>query len=125
MRAASWIAAGGKRRGRARASWRSRSFTVESEQARDTTPPETKINSKKAKRKVKAGKTVKIAYRANELSTFECSLDGGAWTHCTSPTKLTKLAIGKHLFEVRATDDAGNVDETPAKLKIKVKKKKH
>jgi hypothetical protein len=31
---------------------------------------------------------------------------------------------GKHEFAVRATDTAGNVDQTPAKLSFKVKRKR-
>ncbi len=53
-------------------------------------------------------------YSTEENSIFECNLDSGAWTACTSPTAYTGLAVGTHAFEVRATDQAGNVDETPA-----------
>jgi hypothetical protein len=47
-------------------------------------------------------------------STFQCSLDGGAWTTCTSPQTYSGLASGAHTFSVKATDPAGNVDATPA-----------
>ncbi|GAB3680883.1 hypothetical protein [Angustibacter aerolatus] len=48
-------------------------------------------------------------------STFECSLDGAAFTACTVPTTFSGLAAGTHVVDVRATDAAGNVDVTPAR----------
>ena len=42
---------------------------------------------------------------------------------CTSPEDV-KVKKGKHTFEVRATDAAGNTDPTPATQSWTVKKKK-
>jgi hypothetical protein len=46
-------------------------------------------------------------------SSFECSLDGGAWSACITPDALSALSNGSHTFDVRARDAAGNVDPTP------------
>ena len=46
-------------------------------------------------------------------ATFECRLDGGAFTPCSSPYTIT-YPQGTHVFEVRAVDANGVRDPTPA-----------
>jgi hypothetical protein len=46
--------------------------------------------------------------------TFECKLDTGAYAPCSSPKGYTGLSAGSHIFLVRAKDQAGKVDLTPA-----------
>jgi hypothetical protein len=50
-------------------------------------------------------------------ATFECRLDAGAWTRCTSPRGYSALSEGAHEFLVRARDARGRVDRTPASRK--------
>ncbi len=45
---------------------------------------------------------------------FECSLDGEAFSECTSAMSYSDVGEGPHTFRVRAEDLAGNVDPTPA-----------
>jgi hypothetical protein len=83
----------------------------------DTQAPETTITKKPAKKGTKA--KLKIGFSSNEpTATFKCSVDGFAYSTCTSPLKL-KVGYGKHTVLVRATDAAGNTDATPAKVKYK------
>ena len=59
--------------------------------------------------------TAEFAFHADEEgATLACSLDGGAYTLCTSPASYSGVAEGAHGFAVQATDQAGNTDPTPA-----------
>jgi hypothetical protein len=63
-----------------------------------------------------SGDDATFSFGADEAATFACSLDGGAFTSCTSAATYADLDPGKHTFRVRATDMAGNVDPTPASV---------
>ena len=58
--------------------------------------------------------SVTFSFIADEPATFSCSLNGAAFSTCSSPRALDGLAVGTHNFRVRATDLAGNDDATPA-----------
>ncbi|MGE0550746.1 MAG: LamG-like jellyroll fold domain-containing protein [Kofleriaceae bacterium] len=47
-------------------------------------------------------------------ASFACNLDGAGFMACTSPFTASALGQGNHTFAVRATDAAGNVDDSPA-----------
>jgi hypothetical protein len=79
----------------------------------DTTPPESTIDSGPSGTVSSA--SASFTFSSNEAgSTFECSLDGGDFASCSTPKSYSGLSDGSHTFEVRAKDDMGNVDLTPA-----------
>jgi hypothetical protein len=85
-----------------------RAFTI------DATPPDTTIASGPA------GRTTVLqpafGFASSETgSTFECSVDAGAFAPCGSPFTVRPRARGPHVFEARAKDLAGNVDPSPAR----------
>ncbi len=85
----------------------SRSFTV------NATAPQTTIDSGPSGTTTDATPT--FTFSAGEPgSTFECRIDNGPFTSCTSPFTTATLGDGAHTFQVRATDAAGNTDTTPA-----------
>jgi hypothetical protein len=42
------------------------------------------------------------------VAGFECALDGGAYSACSSPAALTSLGAGAHSYAIRASDAVGN-----------------
>jgi hypothetical protein len=82
-------------------------------------PPETTIDSGPSGLTNDATPT--FTFSADEpAATFECSLDTGtaAFSACSGPgashTPAGPLSDGAYTFRVRATDQAGNTDPTPA-----------
>ncbi len=59
--------------------------------------------------------SVTFKYTADEPATFQCRLDGAAFLPCPSgEITYPALAEGRHVFEVRAVNNAAVVDPTPA-----------
>ena len=83
-----------------------RTFTV------DATRPTTAIDSGPAG--TVNSSSVTFAFSADEPVSFACKLDDAAFVDCASPQDYTGLADGLHVFQLRATDAAGNVDRTGA-----------
>ncbi len=87
----------------------------------DTAPPDTTITKRPRNKTYK--KTSTFEFTSSEPgSTFECKLDDGSFQPCASPHAV-KVKKGKHTFEVRARDPAGNVDGSPAADGWRVRKK--
>ncbi len=94
---------------------------ADASKAQDCTGPQATI-TKGPKNKSKR-KQATFEFASSEPgSSFECELDGGAFEPCNSP-KIVKVSKGKHNFQVRTTDQAGNVGP-PVSDAWKVKKKK-
>ncbi|MGZ4308066.1 MAG: Ig-like domain-containing protein [Gaiellaceae bacterium] len=79
----------------------SQSFTV------DTVAPTATIDSGPSGPTNDATPT--FTFSAGETATFECRIDAGTFASCSSPVTTTTLADGAHTFQVRATDQAGNL----------------
>jgi hypothetical protein len=72
----------------------------------------------------KGSKGTSFSFTADESEvTFECRVDSGAYSPCTSPHKIAGIPNGKHIFRVRATDLVGNIG-TPVKAKFVFRRKK-
>jgi hypothetical protein len=75
-------------------------------------PPDTSIVSHPPASTTDTSATFKLS-TPNLGSSFECSLDSGAFKPCSDPS-YSGLAVGSHSFQARAKDGAGRLDPTPA-----------
>jgi hypothetical protein len=70
-------------------------------------------------------RTPTFRFTASESgSTFQCKIDGKPFRSCRSPFTTKRLALGKHTFKVRARDDSGKLDPSPASYGFEVIAKK-
>lgn len=76
------------------------------------TPPDTAISDTEIKRSQHKATFSFVAQPGG--GSFECSLDGAAFSACASPKTKSNLAPGSHTFRVRTVDLNGNRDKTPA-----------
>ena len=91
----------------------------------DTTAPKTEI-TRHPKVRTKKRKAVFEFSSSEPGGSFECTIDKGAPSACTSPLPVKVKARRKpHSFSVVAVDAAGNRDATPATYGWKVKRKRH
>ena len=80
----------------------------------DTTAPDTNITAQPGNPTNQT--TASFSFTATEAgSTFQCQLDGGAYLLCVSGATYSNLVSNQtHTFNVRAVDQVGNIDASPA-----------
>jgi hypothetical protein len=82
---------------------------------RQFTAPETTITSGPTDGSTVASRDQTFSFTSTEAgSTFECSVDNGATDKSCSSGETFTFTEGSNTFEVKATDAAGNRDQTPA-----------
>jgi hypothetical protein len=78
----------------------------------ESVPPQTAITS--GPDGVTNDPTPTFTFSSEPDATFECRVDNGPYAACDSPRTTALLADGSHTFSVRAIDEVGNIDPTPA-----------
>jgi len=58
--------------------------------------------------------TVSFIFSANEAVTYECHLNDKAWRTCPTDYQIKNLVAGEYQLQVRAIDQTGNIDQSPA-----------
>ncbi|MBI5840908.1 MAG: S-layer homology domain-containing protein [Chloroflexi bacterium] len=75
--------------------------------------PDTTITSNPPNPSTSANAT--FSFTSNDpAATFECQLDSGSYSACTSSKSYTGLSESSHTFNVRAVESYGTPDPTPA-----------
>ncbi|MBK7318044.1 S-layer homology domain-containing protein [Candidatus Villigracilis affinis] len=82
----------------------------------DATAPDSSINTNPSNptTSTSAAFTFSGTDSGTGVASLQCDLDGGGFSTCTSPKSYTGLGDGSHTLQVRAIDNAGNMDATPA-----------
>lgn len=81
--------------------------------------PQTTLRHKPPKKASDRTPTFRFA-SSEPFSTFQCKLDGKPFKTCKSPFTAKALSPGRHTFKVRARDDSGELDSSPATYRFKV-----
>lgn len=85
--------------------------------------PQTTLRRKPAKKT--ADRTPTFRFGSDEAkSTFQCKIDAKPFRACRSPFTTKQLTLGPHTFKVRARDESGKRDPTPASYGFRVIAKK-
>jgi hypothetical protein len=84
----------------------------------DSIAPDTSITANPSNPSNSSSASFSFSYSdaspSSGLKRFECKLDGGSFTTCSSPQSYGSLGEGAHTFAVRAVDNAENTDASPA-----------
>jgi hypothetical protein len=83
----------------------------------DSTPPDTTIDSKNPATTPTNSTSMQLTFSGTDnvaVISYECELDSGGFSACTSPKTYSSLSNGSHTVNIRAKDAAGNVDASPA-----------
>jgi hypothetical protein len=83
------------------------------------TAPNTTLKKKPARRTSSHLATFTFS-SAQPGAHFQCKLDKGHFKPCRSPFEAKKLKRGRHSFQVRAVNNAGEADPTPAAFRWRV-----
>ncbi len=87
----------------------------------DTAAPNTTLTTGPADGSTQTSTTATWGFTSNEVgSTFACRLDTADWKPCTGSVTYSGMSTGQHTVKVRATDTAGNVDNSPASRDVTV-----
>jgi Big-like domain-containing protein len=96
-----------------------RLFAVNVPSPPQPTPPDTSFTKGPKKKTTK--RRPKFKFTSSQAgSSFQCKVDNGRFTACSSPFKPAKLRLGKHVVRVRAVGPTGLTDPSPAVKKFKV-----
>jgi len=90
--------------------------------AADEVAPESAITSSSGgKRSITYAFTGSDNHTASANLRFECKLDSASFAPCSSPKTSSPVTGGRHTVQVRAIDEAGNVDPSPAVKEIRAR----
>ncbi len=83
----------------------------------DSLTPHTRITMGPASKTRKRNAVFRFADTTGDApgTTFFCKFDRRKWKQCSSPLKLKRLPLKRHVLKVKAIDPAGNAETKPAK----------
>jgi Ca2+-binding RTX toxin-like protein len=90
----------------------------------DRRPPQTRIAAHPLALLSTGGRSRRVVFRFSSSergSRFRCQLDRRPSRPCDSP-RVFRVALGRHVFRVRAVDAAGNADPSPAVFGFRVRR---
>jgi hypothetical protein len=82
-------------------------------------PPQTNLKRKPPHKTT--DRTPTFRFGADQASsTYQCKLDGRPFKACRSPFTTKTLTLGPHTFKVRARDESGKLDPSPASYSFRL-----